>query len=122
MKALRLIAAGCALAGVVLAETSQRDAFEAQDDPPAIVQWARGHAPELGGKGGVGAAGKFSPVMTNHGGPVLISTVTQAIFWGTSWAEGDDKITGLDQFFSGVGGSNYAGTSTEYIGSNGQVT
>jgi len=122
MKQLRLILAGCILAGSVFGQ-AKREAFEAQDDPPAIVQWARGHKPELGGKGGGGTAGKFSPLMTNHGGPILTSTVTQAIFWGTSWSESvGDKISGLDKFYSGVGGSSYARSNTEYTGTNGQVT
>ncbi|MGZ6142162.1 MAG: hypothetical protein ACXWLM_02430, partial [Myxococcales bacterium] len=33
-----------------------------------------------------------------------------------------DKITGLDSWYSGFGGSNYAATSNEFAGSNGQVT
>ncbi|MEA2760720.1 MAG: hypothetical protein QOD47_4, partial [Gemmatimonadaceae bacterium] len=33
-----------------------------------------------------------------------------------------DIISGLDSFFGGFGGSNYAVASTEYTGSNGQVT
>ncbi|GAC1394388.1 MAG: hypothetical protein NVSMB47_03230 [Polyangiales bacterium] len=64
-----------------------------------------------------------SPLMTAHGGIVLTTNKTQAIFWGTSWASyTGDKITGLDSFFAGFGGSNYAKTCTEYSGTNGQVT
>jgi hypothetical protein len=62
-----------------------------------------------------------SALMTNHGGPVLTSNKTQAIFWG-DWTNPGDKITGLDSFFSGWGGSHIAGDSTEYSGSNGRVT
>jgi hypothetical protein len=66
-----------------------------------------------------------SPDMTFHGGTVLTANKTQAIFWGSEWtsaAFAGDKISGLDSFFSGFGGSNYAATSTEYTGANGQVT
>jgi hypothetical protein len=71
------------------------------------------------------AKGGGSPDMTFHGGIVLTANKTQAIFWGSEWTSASfagDKITGIDSFFGGFGGSNYAGTSTEYTGTNGQVT
>ena len=46
---------------------------------------------------------------------------TEAIFWG-DWSNPGDIITGIDSFFEGWGGSGMAGDSTEYSGSNGQVT
>ncbi|MBV8755973.1 MAG: hypothetical protein JO257_01780 [Deltaproteobacteria bacterium] len=69
--------------------------------------------------GGGGASG--SPVMTSHGGTVLTTNKTFAIFWG-DWTNPGDKITGIDSFFQGWGGSHMAGDSTEYAGTNGQVT
>jgi hypothetical protein len=58
-----------------------------------------------------------------HNGTILVANKTQAIFWGTSWTSySGDIVTGLDTFFGGFGGSNYAKASTEYTGSNGQVT
>src|SRR5438270_10938575 len=69
-------------------------------------------------KGGSHSGGG-STLMTSHGGNVLTSNKTRAIFWGSEWSstsfEGD-KVTGLDAFFSGFGGSNYAKASTEYAG------
>jgi hypothetical protein len=62
--------------------------------------------------------------MTFHGGRVLLSPVTKAVFWGTSWSKSafvGDKITGLDAFYTGFSGSNYAKTATEYSGINGQI-
>lgn len=62
--------------------------------------------------------------MTYHGGVIMPSTVSEAIFWGPSWANSSftgDKISGLDSWYSGFNGSNYAKTSDEYTGSNGQV-
>src|SRR4051812_7893722 len=41
-----------------------------------------------------------SPVMTSHGGTVLITNKTQAIFWG-NWSNPGDKIDGVDSFFQG---------------------
>jgi hypothetical protein len=66
-----------------------------------------------------------STLMVSHGGTVLVSNKTMAIFWGSQWSSASfagDKITGLDSFFGGFGGSSYAGASTEYTGTNGQVT
>ncbi|MFN8579935.1 MAG: hypothetical protein U0163_03020 [Gemmatimonadaceae bacterium] len=59
--------------------------------------------------------------MTNHGGPILTSSTTRAIFWGTTWTSSDPKIGGLDSWYQGYGGSNYAKTNTEYTASNGTV-
>ena len=103
------------------------------DDTSSIDQAATGEeglhgAPEhlFHGKdahGGGGGGGGGSPLMTSHGGTVLTTNKTEAIFWGPSWAGySGDKITGLDSFFSGFGGSIYAQASTEYSGTNGQVT
>jgi hypothetical protein len=64
-----------------------------------------------------------SPLMTYHGGKIMPTAKTEAIFWGTSWATySGDKITGMDSWYIGFNGSNYAGTSDEYTGTNGKVT
>ena len=65
-----------------------------------------------------------SPNMTYHGGPIMTSASVKAIFWGANWGNGSfagDKPGGIDSFYSGIGGSSYLGTNTEYTGSNGQV-
>jgi hypothetical protein len=63
-----------------------------------------------------------SPNMTYHGGKILPTAITEAIFWGTSWGSyTGDKITGIDLWYEGFSSSNYAKTSDEYTGSNGQV-
>jgi hypothetical protein len=60
--------------------------------------------------------------MTYHGGKIMTTAVTKAIFWGTSWAGySGDKIAGLDTWYTGFSNSNYARTVTEYTGSNGKV-
>jgi hypothetical protein len=59
-----------------------------------------------------------------HNGPIMKTAMAQNIFWGPSWGNSSfvgDKITGLDDFMAGYGGSNYAATSSEYSGTNGQV-
>lgn len=77
----------------------------------------RGEASRSGGGG--------SPLMTDHGGPVLVTSKVKAIFWGSAWNTDPgfvDKIAGLDTFFQGYGGSAYAGASTEYSGVTANVT
>ncbi|HSE12672.1 MAG TPA: hypothetical protein VLB69_08560 [Rudaea sp.] len=82
---------------------------------------AREASRKAAGHGGHG--GGSSPLMTAHGGTVLTSNKTMAIFWGTSWTTyTGDIITGIDSFFRGWGGSGIAGDSTEYAGTNGQVS
>jgi hypothetical protein len=70
-------------------------------------------------------AQRQSALMQNHGGPVLRSSTTMAIYWGTQWntpSFAGDKIQGLDRFFSGINGSSYAATATEYSDSTGFIT
>ena len=72
---------------------------------------------------GQNARKQTSVNMTWHGGTILAANKTEAIFWGTSWTTyTGDIVRGIDTFFGGFGGSNYAKTNTEYTGSNGQVT
>jgi hypothetical protein len=81
------------------------------------IHWAREHAASRTRPGS-------NPLMTYHGGKIMKTATTQAIFWGPSWNNAGfaDKINGIDLFYGGHGGSNYAKTSDEYTGSNGQVT
>ena len=83
------------------------------EPPMGGIHWARGHQPP---------GAKANPDMTWHGGNILTSTQAAAIFWGTNWGNSSfvsDKITGLDSWYQGVGGSAYGATSDEYIGPNG---
>jgi hypothetical protein len=62
--------------------------------------------------------------MTYHGGKIMTTAVSDAIYWGPSWSNSTfvgDKITGLDSWYIGFSSSNYAGTSDEYTGTNGTV-
>src|SRR5882762_10394212 len=66
--------------------------------------------------------GGGSALMTYHGGKIMPTANTTNIFWGTSWTSNPgDKISGLDLWYTGFSNSNYAKTSDEYSGSNGQV-
>lgn len=98
-----------------------------QSDPPMLgLHWVRGFESNARGKQDMkaasGPAARRSPNMTYHGGKIMPTTVAQAIFWGTSWGSySGDKITGMDQWYIGFNNSNYAKTSDEYTGTNGQV-
>jgi len=70
---------------------------------------------------GAGKPGGSSTLMTAHGGTVLTSNTTMAIYWG-AWNTNDPIVAGLDKFFGGWGTSGMAKDSTEYAGTNGQVT
>ena len=94
-------------------------ALNTQHEPPMLgIHWARGFNPFARAPKG------NSPNMTYHGGVIMPSTVSEAIYWGPSWNNSTfvgDKITGLDSWYTGFSNSNYAKTSDEYTGSNGQV-
>src|SRR6202051_1655858 len=84
------------------------------EPPKRGIHWAKGHKPSRGGG---------SPDMIWHSGAIMTTAATAAIFWGPSWVTSPgDKISGMDTWYSGFGNSNYAGTSDEYTGTNGQVT
>lgn len=91
-------------------------------EPPMLgIHWIRGFNPNPR-LDETPALRRGSPNMTYHGGPVMTSVVSEAIFWGPSWAShAGDKISGMDSWYLGFSNSNYANTSDEYTGSNGQV-
>jgi hypothetical protein len=87
-------------------------------EPPALgVHWAKGVAhvkPRLA-----------NPDMLWHNGAIMTSAAVTTIYWGTSWGTSSfvgDKISGLDSWYVGFNNSNYAKSSDEYTGTNGQVT
>ena len=70
------------------------------------------------------AGSRKSPNMTWHNGAIINSSAVTTIYWGTSWGNSSfvgDKISGLDSWYIGFSTSNYAKTSDEYTGTNGQV-
>jgi hypothetical protein len=92
-----------------------------QPEPPMLgIHWARGVNPGNARN----AAGTLYGNMTLHGGNVMPTNTTYAIFWGPSWNTSPtftaDKISGIQAFFGGFGGSNYAHTSAEYNGIDGK--
>ena len=115
LASLGLIAA---LSVVSIASYAQdaRQGHGAPEPPMAGIQWAQGAAKPPA------ARPSSSPNMVYHGGPVQHGIVVQPIFWGTSWTASDPEVQAMDTFYSGVGGSSYLGTNTEYTDSTGQHT
>jgi len=109
-----LMAAG----SIVLLGTDENSLHGKPEPKAAGTHWAKGNAPGHGGKP------TRSPNLSWHGGPIMVSARTTAIFWGASWNHADqqDKITGLDSFYSGMGGTAYDRTSNEYTDSTRTVT
>lgn len=86
------------------------------EPPDAKVHLARDHAAP--GGGGAGS----SPNLVAHGGPVMTQgAYVEPIFWGKTWNSPGDKITGIQSFYGGMGGSPYDATNHEYTSGGGQV-
>ncbi len=121
MKRINLLGAGLAVACLALASTvapTAATAGAAPAGPRLVAGEAHGQVrPHAASK-----RGSRTPNMTYHGGVIMPSASSQAIFWGTSWGTNSgDKVTGMDSWYAGFGGSNYAKTPAEYTGSNGSV-
>jgi len=98
-----------------------------QHEPPMLgIRWARGFNPFARANEAQNGAqrGTSSPLELYHGGKIMPTVVSKAIFWGPSWSNSGfvgDKVTGLDAWYTGFNASNYAATSNEWTGTNGQV-
>jgi len=104
---------------LTIAGTLNLSAQQNLHQPPMRgIHWARGQKPPAGRNS--------SPDLIWHGGPILPSTTTASIFWGTHWSNSafvGDKITGLDSWYKGIGGSAYGATDDEWTGTGAtQVT
>jgi len=91
------------------------------DEPPAAgIHWAKGEGGKQANPFGAGPV----KLLNWYGGPVQRNATTVTpIFWGPSWGTNPgDKISGLNVFYTGVSGSHYIGTNTEYSDGTGSVT
>jgi hypothetical protein len=114
---------GCSASVLVVAQgghVSRHDPkvedLNEQDEPPMLgVHWSKDFHPAT-------RQSRTSPNMTYHGGKIMPTVVSKAIWWGKSWASYQgDKITGIDAWYTGHNLSNYAATVNEYTGTNGTV-
>jgi hypothetical protein len=106
--------------GVVLFASqflAAQDISARKPEPPKLgPHWAKGFAHTAGSR--------KSPDMIWHNGAIINSSAVTTIYWGTNWGNTSfvgDKISGLDSWYVGFSNSNYAKTSDEYTGTNGQV-
>src|ERR1041385_1096388 len=107
------ILAGSLIFSATLFAQDAEQGHGAPEPPRARVHLAKGQAGPFGG----GAA----KLLNWNGGPVMHGAQVVPIFWG-HWSSPGDKITGLREFYQGVGGSTYAGTNTEYTDGSGHVS
>jgi hypothetical protein len=110
--------AGCGGPETDSSEVEQTESLGAE--PPMLgVHWAKDAVRDQA------LPAASSALMTFHGGKIMPTATTENIFWGRSWASASfigDKITGLDSWYTGFSGSNYAKASDEYTGTNGKVS
>jgi hypothetical protein len=89
--------------------------------PPIAAGPAHGFVPSRdASRGGHGN----KSLLQWHGGPVEHSSTVVPVFWGSSWSNSTfvgDKVKGLDTFYSGVHGTAYLHTNSEYTDSSGHV-
>jgi hypothetical protein len=109
-----------AISGTAAAAPGEPEDLNVTGEPPMLgIHWARGAEPARVSQA---RARTKTPNMTYHGGKIMTTAVTLAVFKGTSWGSySGDKITGLDAWYTGHSGSNYAKTVDEYTGTNGTV-
>jgi hypothetical protein len=95
----------------------------ASGPPEVVVGDAQGMVFAHGQAGSHGS-GQYPPLLF-HNGQIMKGAAVETIYWGLSWGSAafvGDKITGLTSFYQGVGSTPYANTTSEYTGTNGQVS
>src|SRR5215510_6322315 len=119
MKRLMFLVAALVPACALDTETNTDD-LDSQDhgspEPRAAgIHWAKDAKPGGGG-------GASDPHLIYHGGPIMAAGAVpvEPIFWGTSWSTPGDKITGVQSFYTGMGGTSYDATNSEYTQTGGQ--
>jgi hypothetical protein len=91
---------------------------------PIAAGPASGFVPSHNANRTGGSRGGRVLLLQYHGGPVMHATTVVPVFWGSKWSSGSfvgDKVTGLDYFYSQVGGTGYARTNSEYTDGSGNV-
>jgi hypothetical protein len=97
----------------------------AAGSPPSIAAGpAFGFVPSQNANHAGGGHGGHVSLLLWNGGPVMHSTTVIPVFWGSKWSDSaftGDKVTGLDTFYSRVGGTSYLHTNAEYTDGTGNV-
>jgi hypothetical protein len=123
VKKLTLLLMACMVSVLAFGQTdtqNQPAANSVNAQPPMLgIQWAQGTPQD---QARILQPPRRGVNMTYHGGVIMPTAHIYPIFWGTSWPSySGDKISGTNSFYAGWNNSNYAVTSDEYTGSNGQV-
>ena len=53
--------------------------------------------------------------LVDHGGPVLTSSTTYAVFWGSASDFPSDEVQGVETMLEGFGGSSYLAIANQYM-------
>jgi hypothetical protein len=107
--AVALLLAACSSADPSADPTgSSASAVEENDGPDvhAHVQWQ---------KGAKGSGGSAASPLVDHGGRVLSTSNTYAIWWGTQSAFPSDAKAGIDALMEGMNGSSFLGIASQYM-------
>ena len=118
----RRFALGLAAIAVCVASAAVAASVALAAPPPAL--FAGGTHGIVFAHGQQGRPRGGSLQLVDHGGPVMTTGAeVTPIFWGSSWkGYSGDKFDGIDTFYAGIGGTAYAGTTTEYTDGSGQVS
>jgi hypothetical protein len=115
---LAVVALALACAAIVVAGASASGSGpELASGPASGFVPANAHAAKAAG-------GHHVSNLIWGGGPVMHATTVVPIFWGISWGNSNfvgDKVTGLDNVYSHVGGTPYLHTNFEYTDGSGNV-
>jgi hypothetical protein len=106
------LAAACSAAPPGELDGQQSQAVE---NDAMHIHWQKGARP--GGGGGGGASN-----LVDHGGRVLASSNTYAIWWGSQRSFPADAESGIDALFEGLNSSSFLGISTQYMRGDGGVS
>jgi hypothetical protein len=111
-----LVVGVAALVGVLLTGTASGARRDAR--PPVLTA---GNPSGIVFARGAGSQSGTSSNLVYHGGAVMTTPASAiAIFWGSSWSSSSgDKVSGMDTFYSGVGGTKFLGTTAEYTDGTG---
>jgi len=93
------------------------------DPPPALFAGGTNGIVFAHGAHGNPHGGRSAQLVYHFGSVMGSGAAVKSIFWGSSWGTyTGDKITGIDSFYTGVGSTAYARTTTEYTDSSGHVS
>lgn len=113
----------CSLA-VLVCTGAFAQVVELGGPPEIIVHKANPH--QRNGAPPAGSTGTMTPVITNHGGPIMVAPTVYLIWYG-NWnqSNGSDNPAGqgiVNDFLFGLNHSGYYATNTSYPGVSGAFT